>query len=672
MLFRNCHIFLLIIETIVISEVYSDNSDLVKLDKIPNYPGLYFVPQYWFSVSSETWNVVYNLPLKPLEDRMNVITKVWNEIQKSKQQQNWLYVHEPRLDMLKHSWLKLTNLYVQLEHLLWHKHRTKRGLFNSLGKVVKFITGNMDADDADYYNAKLNTIALDNKNIYQLEREQLTLVQNTLWAVNKTTLNMQDNQSSLIKAHKYLEKVSLYNTERIKNLTLLYNRQTEIIEEIDIMQELIIETHEMLRTLYDSIDEARKGRLSSYLVKPVELLEILDSIKSSLHVGDSLPIEVTQENVYKYYSLVKVVAYFVNSDLRYVISIPLNHIARRYQLFKVIQVPEIQYSQDPKSQVYAQLFIFPEKTTEYLAFSENLQYYILPTDRELSKCTEPPNIICNDIHIIFPTRDTGASHARCEVEVFRNLSSPHCNYKLVKLINPVWEHIPYSNVWIFAAVPNNEHVTVTCKNDKGVMYYLTDLTLPSKGKLTLSPECMATGSSFTLLTQDTKQNTYYPKNGLDLVIPNVNVTLSTIEHDILAEYDNFSKQHKELVLKHVTHQMNDLNTASIRINKLKEMMTNFKPTTFDVDPDEANVYNMTILIILLLVILMYIMSKCGIIKRVRICILPNEDNSQTDVQLALGDIVPAQGNVTNETESNPTEEIQNAPRRSRRLIRIRP
>lgn len=34
-----------------------DARDLVLLEKIPNYPGLYFVPQYWLLVASETWEV---------------------------------------------------------------------------------------------------------------------------------------------------------------------------------------------------------------------------------------------------------------------------------------------------------------------------------------------------------------------------------------------------------------------------------------------------------------------------------------------------------------------------------------------------------------------------------------------------------------------------------------
>ena len=48
------------------------------------------------------------------------------------------------------------------------------------------------------------------------------------------------------------------------------------------------------------------------------------------HIGDSLPIAVTREIIYRYYDIVDLTVYFSNNKLRYVIRIPLRHIARRY------------------------------------------------------------------------------------------------------------------------------------------------------------------------------------------------------------------------------------------------------------------------------------------------------------------------------------------------------
>lgn len=63
---------------------------------------------------------------------------------------------------MKHSWDNVQGQYKQLKELLVHNDRVKRGIFNTLGRGVKLITGNIDADDEQYFNEKIDTIALDN------------------------------------------------------------------------------------------------------------------------------------------------------------------------------------------------------------------------------------------------------------------------------------------------------------------------------------------------------------------------------------------------------------------------------------------------------------------------------------------------------------------------------
>lgn len=176
--------------------------ELVKVETIPNYPGMYFVPQYWFTISSETWSVLYNIPLSPVETRIKLIDEIWRELQVTKSNNTLMYWSNPRYELLEHSIVRLHTSYEQFQKLLGHPKKTKRGLFNSFGRFIKTITGNMDADDEEYYDEKINTIALDNKRIYQLEKDQLTIIQSTLWAVNKTTLEMQENENILSKSYQ--------------------------------------------------------------------------------------------------------------------------------------------------------------------------------------------------------------------------------------------------------------------------------------------------------------------------------------------------------------------------------------------------------------------------------------------------------------------------------------
>lgn len=107
------------------------------------------------------------------------------------------------------------------------------------------------------------------------------------------------------------------------------------------------------------------------------------------------------------------------------------------------------------------------------------------------------------------------TNSKCEVDIFRNISYPHWKFRLTKITNPVWENIPNSNVWIFAAVPEDEIITITCKNNIGIMDHVKDLRIKSEGKLTLEPDCTCIGSSSTLLARHVQKTEMFKYNGLD-------------------------------------------------------------------------------------------------------------------------------------------------------------
>lgn len=456
------------------------------------------------------------------------------------------------------------------------------------------------------------------------------------------------------------------NRQQLRNVTNKMQQQLTIIQELSVVHQLVAETQEHLHTLYDAVDQARVGKISSYLIKPNQFYDILQDIKSHLHVGDSLPITVTPDTMYHYYNIVNLIVYFKSNCLRYVLEIPLYHVSHRYHLFKVIQVPELTYNNNVKGRIYT----FPEKTTEYLALSEDLQYYATPKEADLQQCTKPPFVICKNVPIIFPVSQSDLTHARCEVEIFKNLSSPNCNYRISKIIYPVWEQIPYANVWIFAAVPDNEVVTIACKNDRGIMTFIKDIKLHTKGKLTLEPNCMAVGSTFTLLSRDVESKEAFNHVDYDLLIPNLNITPSEVDNNLIKNFDNFSSVHADLLLKHVTHHMNDLNVASIRISKLRQLMKDYEPTNFAEDNHQVDyTLKFFVLIVIVLLLMTYVFAKCGILKCTR-RIVNRRDNRHVAIALESGaseETPDAAELETLNTEPTPAP----SRRRSLRLMRIK-
>lgn len=64
------------------------------------------------------------------------------------------------------------------------------------------------------------------------------------------------------------------------------------------------------------------------------------------------------------------------------------------------------------------------------------------------------------------------------------------------------------------------------------------------------------------------------------MMPNVSFVSDKNDLHVIQQYDNFTKQHKDFILNHITFQMNDFNPASIRVTKLREIIRDYEPNTF--------------------------------------------------------------------------------------------
>lgn len=128
----------------------SNQRELYKLQTIPNYPGLYFVPQYWFMLSSTSWEILYNVPLDPLTRRIKLMDELWKELQHHKLNHSFIQWGNPKIELLENAIIESHETYSQLTSLLMHHDpevRRKRAVFDSLGRALKIVTGTMDVDD---------------------------------------------------------------------------------------------------------------------------------------------------------------------------------------------------------------------------------------------------------------------------------------------------------------------------------------------------------------------------------------------------------------------------------------------------------------------------------------------------------------------------------------------
>ena len=74
------------------------------------------------------------------------------------------------------------------------KNRTKRGLVNGFGTIIKTLTGNLDQENAVKYDKAISLILKNEKNLKSIIKEQITITQNSNRLFQTISENITHNQ----------------------------------------------------------------------------------------------------------------------------------------------------------------------------------------------------------------------------------------------------------------------------------------------------------------------------------------------------------------------------------------------------------------------------------------------------------------------------------------------
>lgn len=80
------------------------------------------------------------------------------------------------------------------------KTREKRGLFNFIGTAHKWLYGNLDAEDGEYYDQTIEKLNRYQQNIQSELKSQITLTNKIIYRVSNS-LGIIDNNQKIIKDH---------------------------------------------------------------------------------------------------------------------------------------------------------------------------------------------------------------------------------------------------------------------------------------------------------------------------------------------------------------------------------------------------------------------------------------------------------------------------------------
>jgi len=171
------------------------------------------------------------------------------------------------------------------------------------------------------------------------------------------------------------------------NRTLLPNekqaRYSAAIWEIEMA---ILELKFSMTQIQESLDVTSIGKLSSVLINPYSLSDILHQVSLQLPTGLSMLTGLTVEEMYVYHTVATEHAVATSKSIRLFIDIPLKAADRYFELYQVNSLPFFHKGIGK--------FVMIHETFTYSAVAESRQFFAFMTPHMLSKCTQDLYTVC--------------------------------------------------------------------------------------------------------------------------------------------------------------------------------------------------------------------------------------------------------------------------------------
>lgn len=206
--------------------------------------------------------------------------------------------------------------------------RTKRGLINGLGSIIKQISGNLDAEDGKHFESLIENLQQNQNSIIKQINQQYSINNQMIENFNKTIKDIELNELLMVSRIKQLESLT---TITISHTNVLFAKEliNQIINLLNIILNIIQDTE-------NSITFCKLNTLHPSIITSEELLREL--VKISKFYEKQLPFPVTQSQIHNYESIVKPRCAIKGYQIIYFMSMPLLN-PDQYELFYFLPLP---------------------------------------------------------------------------------------------------------------------------------------------------------------------------------------------------------------------------------------------------------------------------------------------------------------------------------------------
>lgn len=295
----------------------------LQLQRIEKNPGILPVKQGQAYKQEDRWILVKRMDLSLIENDLNF------NIDKFRNFSNLVDKNKP-FDY------EFKNIQEQVEFLmdsalekyrqLIPNSRTKRGLVNPLGSLIKLITGNLDHDDAIKYDQVISE--LEGKQHHS--EKKISVISTMLNGLINSTETLHENSLILDERLKRIERIVKYIATAENNS--LYS--TYILGMYNLFSTNFRTIYLTLSEVETALSFSKVSVLHQSIVNTTELMLILGTISKT----SNLVYPVSVNNLVKIESTMVVKSYVKGNQITYIIEIPLTDNIT-YSYFKVYPLP---------------------------------------------------------------------------------------------------------------------------------------------------------------------------------------------------------------------------------------------------------------------------------------------------------------------------------------------
>lgn len=349
---------------------------------------------------------------------------------------------ESNVKLLKQTWLQLVNEQLPDGQL---KTRTRRGLINIGGSLLKFVFGTMDNDDAERYTKQINELQFASV-AERAEAKREKKILNSLIEFQERAVNELNNQTVLIN--------ELQNGVKNSVNELLYLAHHATL----VMQGVAWQLNSLLTTL----TIGQKAHFYSNVVPHEGMKEIIEGIRLSLPSYLALPFTSWGED---FFNIIEVRLAMSTSAAIFELSLPVV-VSAEFKAYKVTKMMVLMESED-----------FERTVAPWSSWSD---------------CRKSKVTICRLEILIEKYNENGLT---C-IQRLRRGSAVGCDVMKLEVNKTLW--IKGGDGLFAYAAPEPDKVVKVCKGNS------TEETVHGDGVIKVEAGCRMTSASVVIYAEETK------------------------------------------------------------------------------------------------------------------------------------------------------------------------